>query len=123
MKARRKRLWRKYRREQAYTKSTPAPPAGDVDTVSAPHSLTLADTLPPFPRSCDAQSQEVLESVSQADAQFLDHLKHVDMESAGVASFYDEDDANDSDFGDLTQLKLRSEHSSTEHQVRMPGRI
>ena len=101
--------------------STPAHPAGGADTASAPPLLTLTDTLPPSPRSRDAQSQKGLESVSQAEAHFSDisevsdHLKHVDVESAGVASFYDEDDAIDSEFRDLTH------HSPVPYVKTSPG--
>ena len=121
MKARLKRLWRKHRREQAYTISTPATPAGDTDTVSALPLLTLADTLPTLPRSRYTQSQEVLTSVSQAYAHFSDvsevsdPLKHVDVEFAGVGSFYDENDATNSDFGDLMQ------HSPVPSVTKSPG--
>ena len=63
----------------------------------------------------------MLESVSQADAHFSDisevsdYLKHVDVESAGVASSCEENNTTDSDFGELTQ------HSPVPFVKKSPG--
>ena len=66
--------------------NTLAPPEGDTETFSAPHSLTLADTLPPSPRS--------LKLVAEGDRERIERPE-VDEESAEVASSYDEIDATD----------------------------
>ena len=109
LKARRKRLWRRQRKEELCTLSTPAPPADDQGLMDPPPAVSLAEPVPPSPQSREAPSQEVLEGVSQGDPQFSDisetsdQPKHVEVESVWIYTPGEDDESTDSELGELTQ--------------------
>ena len=110
LRARRKRIWGKQRREEATGTITDA----NVTTANgpvrdSPSAIPQTDSVPPSQGEEDMITQDI-GVASQTEAPFSDVLDasdkptHVEVESTGMYSSEEEEEVSESDFDEMTQI-------------------